>query len=73
MNEYTPQEMLSFLDEDISRIPNNQRLKLKMLEKQNTSPERMELFIKEMKESERALHSKRIFLFIDYYLKRTLS
>ena len=73
MNKLTREEakdLLVYLDEDIGRIPDNKRLKLKMLEKQKTSPEQMKIFIKEMEESEKFLKSKRLFLFIDYYLNK---
>ena len=65
-------EMLSYIDKDISNVPHNQNFKRTMLQKQNTSIERTKIFEVEMLESEKALHTKRIFLFIDYYLGRKL-
>lgn len=66
----TEEDWIEILDGDISRIPHNQNFKIAMLEKQNTSPERMEIFKAEMKQAEKHLRRLRRFAYYKLIIRK---
>ena len=70
INGYTEEEWIEILDDDISRIKHNQNFKITMLEKQNTSPDRMKIFISEMKASEKHLRRLRRFAYYKLIIRK---
>ncbi len=70
INGHTEEEWIEILDSDISRVKHNQNFKITMLKKQNTSPERMEIFKAEMKASEKHLRRLRRFAYYKLIIRK---
>ena len=70
INGYTEEEWISFLDEDIARIPQNRAFKLKMLSKQTNTLDRMAVFEEEMRLQTKHLYRLRRFAYYKLMLRK---